>query len=412
MDTSHQGAVATPDWFEQHFDHLDPEFGRQYHETLDQMRSHCPVAHSDRHGGFWVITRYEDVLAVLQDWRTFSNAEKVAVPAPPSPQLPMSEMDPPIHGVFKRLVNHYLTPAAVAPYESETRRLASALIDGFVDAGRCEFMQDFAEQLPRLSFFDLVFHAPPDDIVQLSDLTRLATGSPEEPGVRDAYEGLAAWIDGFIEKRRNAPARDDIVDGILAADIDGRPITRDEIVGLIQLIMFGAFETTASALGQIIIRFARDPGVADELRRNPGLIPTAVEEFLRLDAPVGAMARTVTRDTVLGGKQLRKGDKVLFQLGSANRDGAQFDCPADFKIDRTSNRHLSFGAGPHRCVGSNLARQNLRISVEEILVRLEQIGLQDETAPIAYRSGFNRSPVAVPITFAPASRAVSVAGDQ
>lgn len=388
-----------PDWYGEHFDHLDPEFGRQFHETLDQMRQRCPVAHSDRHGGFWVVTRYDDVLALLQDWRTFSNADRVAVPPPPFPPLPLSEMDPPLHGVFKRLVNRYLTPAVVSAYEEPTRRLVRSLIDGFVDAGACEFMDAFAEQLPRLSFFELVFHAPPDDVAQLNHMTRLVTGPAELPGVQEAYEGLVAWIDGFVEQRLDAPPRDDIVDGIARADIDGRPITREEVVGLILLLMFGGFETTASALGQIVIRLARDPAIHEQLRNEPALIQVAVEEFLRLDAPVACMARTVARDTVLDGRQLRKGDKVLFHLGSANRDEAQFDGPATFDAHRRANRHLAFGAGPHRCVGSNLARLNLRVALQELVTRLDRIGLQDGAEPIEYRSAFNRSPVAVPITF-------------
>jgi cytochrome P450 len=394
----------SPEWSDEHFDHLDPQFGRHFNGTLDQMRLRCPVAHSDRHGGFWVVTRYEDVLAVLQDWRTFSNASRVAIPDPPFPPLPLNEMDPPIHGVFKRLVNRYLTPAAVGPYEKPTRQIVTSLIDQFIETGSCEFMEAFAEQLPRQSFFELVFHAPRDEIEQLNHMTRIVAGSPETPGIQEAYVALMAWINGFVDARLEAPPTGDIVDAIITADIDGRPITREEISGLIMLLMFGGFETTASALGQIMIHFGRDPSIPGLLRNKPALVPTAVEEFLRVDAPVTAMARTVTRDTVLGGQQLRPGDKVLFHLSSANRDGDQFRTPAAFDPNRKINRHLAFGAGPHRCVGSNLARLNLRVAVEEITARLDDIRLEDGRGPIEYRSAFNRSPVAVPITFAPGRR--------
>jgi cytochrome P450 len=399
--------VVTPEWYGQHFDHLDPEFGRQFHATLEQMRQGCPVAHSDRHGGFWILTRYEDVLAVLQDWRTFSNADRVAIPAPPFPPLPLNEMDPPIHGVFKRLVNRYLTPAMVAPYERPTRQLVTSLIDEFIETGSCEFMEAFAEQFPRLSFFELVFHAPPDDIAQLNHLTRIVTGPSETPGIEEAYGALVEWINSFVEQRLAAPGRGDIVDAIATADIAGRPITRQEIIGLILLLMFGGFETTSSALGQTMIHFAHHPAIPEQLRSQPRLIPGAVEEFLRIDAPVACMARTVTRDTLVGGQQLRKGDKVLFHLGSANRDSDQFASPATFDANRRVNRHLAFGAGPHRCVGSNIARLNLRVAIGELTARLDDIRLQDGAEPIEYRSAFNRSPVAVPITFTPGRRMVT-----
>jgi cytochrome P450 len=384
----------TPEWSDEHFDHLDPQFGRHFNATLDQMRRRCPVAHSDRHGGFWVVTGYEDVLSVLQDWRTFSNASRVAIPDPPFPPLPLNEMDPPLHGVFKRLVNRYLTPAAVAPYEQPTRRIVTALIDQFIEAGHCEFMEAFAEQLPRQSFFELVFHAPGDEIEQLNHLTKTVAGSPDTPGIQDAYVALMAWINDFVETRLQTPPTGDLIDAIITADIDGRPITRPEISGLIMLLMFGGFETTASALGQIMIHFGRDPSIPELLNHQPALIPTAVEEFLRIDAPVTAMARTVTHDTHLGGQHLHQGDKILFHLSSANRDHHQFTRPAAFNPNRKINRHLAFGAGPHRCVGSNLARLNLRVALEEITTRLHHIHLQNQTTPIDYRSAFNRSPIA------------------
>jgi cytochrome P450 len=394
-------AALSEAWCTEHYDHMDPELGRHFEPTLERMRDRCPVAHSDRHGGFWVVSTYDEVLGVLQDWQTFSNAQGVAIPMRLStPLLPPDELDPPIQRVFKRLINAYLTPAMVAPSEGPTRELVTQLIDGFVETGECEFMAAFAQQFPRLSFFDFVLHAPSDDIARLNEWTKKLTGRLEE-GYQDAQAGLAGWIDDFVERRRNEPPRGDIVDAVINADIDGRPITPEEIIGTLQLLIFGGLDTTANALGNIVIRFARQPEIAARLRSQPELIPRSIDEFLRLDAPVVSMARTATRDVELAGERICAGDKVLFSLASANHDGGEFREPEAFDLDRDSNRHLSFGAGPHRCAGSNLARLNLRVALEEITTRLHDIRLQDGAEPIAYDTAFNRSPLAVPITFRP-----------
>jgi cytochrome P450 len=397
--------MITDDWCAQHFDHLAPEFSEQFDETLASMREKCPVVHSDRYGGFWVVTRYEDVLRVLQDWQVFTSTQKVSIPPPSSsiPALPQ-ETDPPLHRAFRRVLNVYLTPAWVAPYEPPTRQLVTRLIDDFIETGRCEFMEAFAEQLPKLSFFEQVLHAPAGDIGWLHEQTKIAEGPKAAPDFEQAWENLHNWVDAFVDQRRAQPARGDIVDAVLSANIQGRPITRKEIIGTIELLMFGGFGTTAAALGNIMIRFAKDPAIPVELRSRPKLITEAMEEFLRLDAPVVALARTATQDTVLGDHTMHKGEKVLFQLASANRDEAEFHCPSRFELDRQSNRHLAFGAGPHRCAGSNLARLNLRIAIEELTARLDGIRLQSGAEPIEYRTAFMRTPAAVPISFTPGAR--------
>ena len=192
---------------------------------------------------------------------------------------------------------------------------------------------------------------------------------------------------------------------MLAAEIEGRPITQDEAIGVVQLLILGGLETTAGALGQFMIRFTREPALPERLREHPEEVPAAVEELLRLEPPFIAIARTATCDTEIGGHAIAAGDKVLVYWASANRDAAEFPCPADVDWGRTSNRHLSFGAGPHRCAGSNLARMNLRVAVEEVVRRLHDLRLQEGAEPIPFHSALNRAPLTVPITFTPAARA-------
>jgi cytochrome P450 len=399
------GPELTDEWCAHHFDHLSPALAADMHATLARMRANHPVTWSDAHGGFWVVTGYEDVLRVVQDWQTFSSAEGVNVPRSPVKVNAIPEvMDPPGHRQYKRLINAWFTPAVVARHEPATRALVTRLIDGFVEDGRCEFMDAFAKPFPGRAFFELVLHAPSDRVAELSDLATTAAtpGHPERP---QAWAGMAAWIDELVARRRGrgrvGDEPGDVVDAVIGAEIDGAPITDHDIQGVIQLLILGGLETTAGALGQFMIRFCRQPEIPARLRAEPERLPVAVEELLRLDPPFVAIARTATRDTELGGYRVRAGEQVLVSWASANRDAGEFACPHAFDLDRPANRHLSFGAGPHRCAGSNLARMNLRIALEELLARLDELRLQDGAEPIRYHSILSRSPQAVPIEFAP-----------
>jgi cytochrome P450 len=270
-------------------------------------------------------------------------------------------------------------------------------------------MADLARPFPGLAFFDLVLGAPPDEVAAINELATTASVS-NNPGAADAWRGMFRWITDFVEERRRRPPRGDVVDAVLAAEVEGRPIADDEIVGVLQLLILGGLDTTAGALGQIVIRFARHPELPALLRDEPGRLADAVEELLRLEPPFIAIARTATCDTEVGGQAVRAGDKVLIYWASANRDEAEFACPAAFDVDRASNRHLAFGAGPHRCAGSNLARLNLRVAVEEVVRRLHDIRLQDGVEPLPFHSALNRAPLTVPITFTPGPRLPAAGG--
>ena len=404
MDTSTDApGMVTDAWLQHHFDHLSPELSGQLHPNLARMRSRCPVAHSDQYGGFWTVTGYPDVLAVAQDWASFSSAHGLTVPTSPIAvrNLPV-EIDPPQHRIFKRLINPYFTAAAVTAWEERTRHLVTRLIDQFVEQGQCDFMADFARPYPSLSFFDVAINAPASDVEKVAYLASKSS-SPDDPEAAACWRGLSEWIGEFVERRRHDAPRGDVVDAILAAEVDGRPISQEEIIGTVQLLILGGLETTAGSLGSMMIRICQHPEIGQRLREQPERIPAAVEELLRLDSSFIAVARTATRDTVIGGMQIAEGEKVIINWASANRDDAEFPDPDGFELDRVSNRHLAFGAGPHRCAGSNLARLNLRVALEELLTRLDHVRLA-EGADIHFHSTFTRAPLAVPITFTPGQR--------
>ncbi|HMD91109.1 MAG TPA: cytochrome P450 [Trebonia sp.] len=396
----------TDEWVRHHFDHLSPVFARDFHPTLARARSLCPVARSDAYeGGFWVLTRYEDVLRVAQDWETFSSELGITVPYQP-PSTPMKilpvAVDPPLQRTFKRLVNAHFTPAKVGPWEEPTRALVSQLIDGFIERGECEFMTEFARPLPGLAFFSLALHAPTGELAQVNDWATLASLTHRAES-HDALMKLAGWIAKFVGQRRADGPRGDVVDAVMNAEIDGRPITPQEVIGTIHLLILGGLETTAGVLGAAMMRFCEQPEITALLRARPELIPQAVEELLRLDGSFICIGRTARHDTEIDGHQVKAGERVLMYWASANRDEAEFPAPDAFDAGRERNRHIAFGAGPHRCVGSNLARMNLRVALGELVRRLGDVKLQPG-ADIDFHSTFNRAPLSVPITFTPGAR--------
>ena len=394
------GDQLPDEWCAHHFDHLSADLAQALPETMARVRALCPVARSDAHDGFWVVSGYEEALSVAQNWQAFSSAHGLSVTksATVVRNLPV-EADPPEQRVYKRLVSPYFTPAAVAKWEQPTRNLVTRLIDGFIDDGTAEFMNAFARPLPSLAFFALAINAPEEDLDHVAYLASKSS-TPKDPKARECWLGLYQWIKEFVARRREEEPRNDVVDAVIGATIDGRPLTQDEIIGTVQLLILGGLETTAGALGLMLLRFCAQPEIPALLRENPELIPDAIHEMLRIDPSFVSVGRTAVKDVELAGQSIRAGDKVLIHWAAANRDGAEFADPDAFDLARERNRHLGFGVGPHRCAGSNLARMNLRIAVEELLRRLDDIRLANG-AQIRYHAGLTRSPLAVPITFTP-----------
>jgi cytochrome P450 len=313
-------------------------------------------------------------------------------------KIPPVTVDPPLQRTFKRLINTYFTAPAVAPWEEPTRQLVTRLIDKFAGQGECDFMSEFARPFPGLAFFELALHAPADDLAEVNHWATMASVPAPDQG--DHLMKLAAWISELVELRRQQGPKGDVVDAVMHADIEDRPITPEEVVGTLQLLVLGGLETTAGVLGLAMMRFCQHPEIPARLRARPELIPAAVEELLRLDGSFVCIGRTARHDADIDGQRIAAGDPVIIYWVSANRDENEFESPEELNPERARNRHLAFGAGPHRCAGSNLARMNLRVAIEEIVNRLHDLELQPG-AEIEFHSTFNRAPLAVPITFRP-----------
>jgi cytochrome P450 len=375
------------------FHHHDPAVLADPWPLYERMRQHCPVAHSDRYGGFWILSRYADIRAAARDPEVFSSARGVVIPSIPSPvPLIPFEVDPPLHAEYRRLELRRLAPAAVARLEPMVREVARGLIDTIHQRGEGDLVVDFA--LPYTStIFCRLMGVPDADrppIVAWTGQILERASSPER--AQEAVTAFYAFLDTFLALRRAVPA-DDLATEFLAARIEGRPLTADELRSICFTLLVAALETTILALGTSLRAIAEQPSLRRQLIERPELIPGAVEEFLRLDGPVQGHVRTLTRDVCLHGETLRSGDKVLLLWASANRDPASFANPDTFWAGRHPNRHFSFGVGPHRCVGAPLAQLELVVAVREILATMP--GYTPAAVPEVYPTarGVRRLPV-------------------
>ena len=350
------------------------------HALLDS----CPFGRSDKDGGFWVASGREQVLRVLQDRDTFHvGGETKAVRIPPDPEgfnrplMPPQDVNPPLHRAFRAILNPHLAPAPLHAHEHDVRRTIGGLIDAFVPDGRCDVATSLAKVFPARVTFTDVFGI--DDLEETEMVRRwveriIYGRFREDPEVLGQLQrSWNEWTLDLIAQRRRH-RRDDVLDALIFGSVEGgRPVAEMEVVGAIQVLILGGFMTTSDAACNLIVALIEHPTLQERLASDRSLIPKLIEEVLRLEPPVGARVRRCTATTKIDGHTVHPGDRVLVHLVAANRDPDEFVHPDDLDLGRPSNRHLAFGAGIHRCVGSNLARMTLQIALEELLERVRDI---------------------------------------
>jgi cytochrome P450 len=356
------------------------------------------VVYSDAHGGYWVVTRYKDVSSVLCDYENFTSTDGVTVPRAEVPlrALPM-ESDLPIQHEYRKLINPFLSPAKSAALEPQVRQIVREYIDRFLDQGRCDALSDLAQHVSSTVLFRLLFQVDETDMASLHKWVAAFAYEPASPKAMEGALGLISWCYALIGERRENP-RGGIVQAIIEGTVEGRAITDEEALGILSLLIFGGFDTTTNAIASSLIHLARNPMLQKQLREHPEDLKLAVEEFLRFDPPVIGLARRAINDVELSGQLIRAGDAVYFSLAGANHDPDQFPAPNDLRIDRWPNKHLTFGGGVHRCVGSHLARVMLRVTLEEVLTSMHDIRLVGD---VQYYQAVARGPKALHITFTP-----------
>lgn len=361
----------------------------------------------ESNGGYWAATSHDMILRIAQDWRSFTSTAGVALDRPSFdaiPPLVPIELDPPRQRLFRRQVNPTLTIKAIAPLEDQIRAIADELIDNFIERGACDIAKDFARKFPGTVFFRLITHCGDEDFRQAEPAAReISFESEDKEKFAAAAARLRAWAARVFESRNGQPEEDDLVNAIMHLADGGETWLDHEYVTGLQLLAQGGIGTSASAIGAIMIALSQDGELQAQVRADLSLIPGLIEEILRLESPVPLMFRTAQRDTEIEGQQIKAGDKICLIFGAAGRDAAVFDHPDQIDLDRPHCRHLTFGAGVHRCIGSNLARIQIRIAIQQLLTRLGPFWIPDG-AEIEYSSRQSRGPTSIPLAFSPARR--------
>jgi len=390
------------------FDVMDPDYLRDPFSIWDQLRQTCPIPHTDRRKSTWMPLRYEDVTAIAHDVEHFSSLKVAVIPgdedADPAELegpnleygLPPISSDPPLHTWTRRLLLPWFSHKRVESYMPMTRQLCRRLLDGFADSGRADAAADYAQQIPVRVIAHILGVSP--------DLSDTFTGwvrdvlefADDAERRQHGAEGLLHYFLGELEQRRSDPG-DDLLSALLTAEVDGQRVDDGIVLGMAALVLIAGVDTTWSAIGSSLWHLATHPEDRKRLVAEPELMPTALEELLRAYAPV-TMAREVTGDIVYAGCPMKTGDKVLMNFPAANRDPQAFEHPEEVQLDRAHNRHVAFGSGIHRCAGSNLARMELQVALEEWLARIPDFSLA-QGEEITWAGGQVRGPRILPVVF-------------
>jgi len=391
------------------FDVLDPNYVADPFTIWDALRGPCPIAHTDRRISSWLPTRYEDVTAIAHDIEHFSSLRVAVIPGgeEDDPEddfegpdleygLPPISADPPLHTWTRRLLLPWFSHRRVDGYVPMTRELCRGLLDGFVGTGQADAAAGYAQQIPVRVIAHILGVSP-----DLSDTFTLWVRDilefADDPQRRKrGAEGLLAYFVGQLEFRRQNPG-EDLLSELLHTEVEGKPLDDGIILGMAALVLIAGVDTTWSAIGSSLWHLASHPEDCKRLVAEPDLMPLAVEELLRAYSPV-TMARVVTGDIDYHGCPMKEGDKVLMNFPAANRDPDVFEEPGVVQLDRAHNRHVAFGSGIHRCAGSNLARMELQVALEEWLARIPEFSLESGKE-IAWAGGQVRGPRLLPVVF-------------
>jgi cytochrome P450 len=374
------------------FDINDPKFGENVFGILDAMLSKCPVVRSNVGQGYWMVTRNADVRRIGQDWRTFSSAKGYQPNRPEGlPYLMPEESDPPKHTAWRDVLNPFLSPRAVANYDKQIRADANTLIDSFIDKHECEFVSEFGAKLPGWAFFKNILGVPIDDLDLLVRGVEDGTFAPPEERAGH-FAKVFDYLGKYLAMRRDQPPRGDLIDTIAAGVKyeDGSLAPWEDRVSILVDLTFGGIATTTYVMAASLHYLATHPAAREALVDNPEMMESAVEEFTRVFPPVVALGRTCTRDVDVAGTQMKEGDFVLLNYAASSRDPRVVDNPTEIDISRQSVLHSAFGVGVHRCIGSNLARVELKATFEEWLKRIPEFSVKGGTAP-TYETGILRT---------------------
>lgn len=347
----------------------DAVFVRDPFAAYERLRRDCPLARSNKHGGFWLMSRYEDVRAAAINWRDYTSsvAGVTAIPVitpRTEPMLPI-EIDPPRHSRYRALVNPVFAPARVTEITPRIKALARSIIEAMAEQGAAEAVSAFCVPIAITSLAAFTDVPIADSQRWVGWITKMFDVSDPVAGAAASRE-LVAYIEKLIAERRAAPTGD-FLSTLTAAEIDGERLDDSQIRSFMTVLFGAGFETTADGLSVMLCWLAEHPEALARLAADPAMIPTAVEEFLRHSAPIQIFGRNASHDIALHGRRIAAGDIVALGFGAANRDPSAFEHPDEMRLERKPNKHLTFGAGPHLCAGAGVARMEMAVVLETLI---------------------------------------------
>jgi cytochrome P450 len=397
--TERRAAPPVTDWLHD-FDHTDPRWTENPFPIWDELRAQCPVVHTKRFLGCYLPTTYEAVKQISYDTEHFSSRRVVVRnvrPEPPAPSPPITS-DPPRHKPAKQLLLPPFTPDAMKKLEPKVRAICNELIDDFIDEKGCDVAAHYTKHIPVRAIAHMLGIPEKDGELFIKWIHEiLEVGISNDEVLMRAVHEMAAYFSGHIEHRKKHPS-DDLISTLMnARDRDGQPLSDAHVQGSLRLLLIAGIDTTWSAIGSSLWHLAKTPADRERLLAEPELLPTAIEEFLRAYSPV-TMAREVVKETTVSGCPIKPGNMVLLSFPAANRDPAVFPDADKVIIDRKENRHAAFGLGIHRCIGSNLARMEMTVAIEQWLKRIPDFRL-DPAGEITWSEGTVRGPRQLPMLF-------------
>jgi cytochrome P450 len=383
------------------------------HAVWTKLRAEAPVAHVAPPGyrPFWAVTKHADIVEVASQPLRFSSAYGITLAKADAPVMVMpTEMvvllDPPRHGPMRRVASRRFTPRALRSQRQEIERIAVEILDRAATGGavgECDFVEAIAAPLP-LAVIAWILGAPRADWALLYRWTNEVIGKEdpefrrpgETPGqtIKRARGELRAYLGRLIERRRGDP-QDDLASELIRAEIDGAPLTEEQLLSYCELMVEAGNETTRNAISGGLLAFSEHRGEWEKLRSRPELLPDAVEEILRWVSPIAHMTRTATEDCEVRGERIKAFEQVVLFWASANRDEEVFEDPFAFRVDRHPNRHLAFGIGEHICIGAHVARVEIETIFHHLLARLESFEVSGpvERLSSAQNGGIKRLPI-------------------
>jgi cytochrome P450 len=397
-----------------HFDHNSAEHAADAAGSYRRLRSQDPVAYTDAHGGYWVLSGYQAVFDAARNDDVFSSArsshggEGLTVTIPKTPMhhhIPI-EIDPPDFRKYRKILNAITSPAAIVDLVPRIQHHTTWFIDRIIEQGRCDFAEIIG--VPAITTVEWL-GLPVEEWARYSFQHRTVLSAPKgSPDYVKATEVdlpyLTNQVREVIAARRVRP-EPDIISHLLAQEVDDRPLTDDEVFSMVELLLAGGTVTTTSLVSQALVWLYRHPDVRRRLIDEPDRRERAIEEFLRYFSPTQALARTITTDTEFHGCPVKAGDRALLAWASANRDPAGgFQQPDELDIERWPNRHLAFGVGIHRCAGSHVARALAKEMVGQILDRMPDFVVDTGRMVPFLNQGANTGFSSIPVTFTPGPR--------